>query len=341
MDAPRLLAVTQAELVAYEPLSPPASPRVSFDELLKALDVPEGAAAEALAGVTRRSCHLKVDTGARGNWLMGMKRFTEWLEAPSWASDLVLVDGHCGNIAADKVSPMSAICASLAGVMTDAERDDGRDRPAPIVLHHFCGQHLGLRNALSGPGGLIRSLVHQLLVQTHQHVEGYATGPQASLDFIDDHLLGGVDERDIPSLCRLFDELVARLDRSRPVFCIIDGVSEIETALDGWQEDACFIISALLDLVDEGSFRAGPALRVLLTSAQRSTTLAESVVPSDSHVSLLAAHTLGKRSYASLFEEDVDDLLMAGDGRAQSSEAVGTGGVASTATSWSGNWLTT
>jgi hypothetical protein len=341
MDAPRLLAVTQAELVAYEPLSPPASPRASFDELLKALDVPEGAAAEALAGVTRRSCHLKVDTGARGNRLMGMKRFTEWLEAPSWASDLVLVDGHCGNIAADKVSPMSAICASLAGVMTDAERDDGQDRPAPIVLHHFCGQHLGLRNALSGPGGLIRSLVHQLLVQTHQHVEDYATGPQASLDFIDDHLLGGVDERDIPSLCRLFGELVARLDRSRPVFCIIDGVSEIETALDGWQEDACSIISALLDLVDEGSFRAGPALRVLLTSAQRSTTLAESVVPSDSHVSLLAAHTLGKRSYASLFEEDVDDLLMAGDGRAQSSEAVGTGGVASTATSWSGNWLTT
>ncbi|KAH6843478.1 hypothetical protein B0I37DRAFT_393675 [Chaetomium sp. MPI-CAGE-AT-0009] len=286
---------------SYEPASPPATAQVSFEELLKALDVPEGAAAEAFGGVTRRSYHLKSDTGTRSNRLMEMKRFTEWLEAPPWASDLILVDGHCGNVAMDKVTPMSAICASLVGTMMNAESSGDQDRPVPIIIHHFCGQHLG-RNPLSGPGGLIRSLIHQLLVQIHD-VEAHSTVPVPSLNFIDDQLLAGIAFNDISSLCRLFCELFVRIDRSRPVFCIIDGVSEIETALYGWQEDALAIVGALLDLVED--FRTGPALRVLLTSPQRSTKLAESVVSLDRHVSLLAAHTLGRRSYASLFERDI------------------------------------
>jgi hypothetical protein len=317
--------LNQNEATLYEPASPPGTPRVSLEELLKALDVPESAAVEALAAVTRRSHHLKVDVGTRSNRLIEMKRFKEWLEAPAWVSDLILVDGHCGNVAADKVTPMSAICASLARTMMSPESSGNRDRPVPIVIHHFCGQHLG-RNPLNGPSGLIRNLIYQLLVQSHD-VEGHSATPVPSLNFIDEQLLADIDDGSISSLCHLFCQLLVRIDPSKPIFCIIDGVSEIETALYGWQEHALTIVDAFLDLVED--LRPGPALRVLLTSPQRSTTLAESVVTSDRHVSLLAAHTLGRRSYASLFERDVDELLMACKDDVPSPETVGINSVAS------------
>ncbi|EAQ85540.1 hypothetical protein CHGG_09554 [Chaetomium globosum CBS 148.51] len=288
----------QTEVTLYQqPVSPPGTSLVSLEELLMTLDVPEDAAAEALAGVTRRSYHLKVDVGTRSNRLMEMKRFKKWLEAPAWASDLILVDGHCGNVAADKVTPMSAICASLARTVMNFESNDNRDRPVPIVIHHFCGQHLGRPNPLNGPNGLIRNLVHQLLVQSHD-VQSHLAVPAPYLEFIDEQLLAGIDYGGIPRLCRLFSELFVRIDPSRPVFCIIDGVSELETTLYGWQEDTVTIVDTLLALVKD--LRPGPALRVLLTSPQRSATLAESVVTLDRHVSLPAAHTLGKRSYVSL-----------------------------------------
>jgi hypothetical protein len=244
-----------------------------------------------------------------------MKRFREWLEAPWWASDLVLVDGHCGYVATDKVSPMSGICASLAGVLTNRGRDSPRDGPAAMVLHHFCGQHLTHRDTLKGPGGLIRSFAHQLLVQSGD-AEDCTRGLQVQvpLEFMDAKLLRGVDEHDIASLCRLFAELVVRLHPSRPVFCIIDGVSEIETALDSWQDDTCLIVKELLGLVED-AHRDGPGLRVLLTSSTRSAVLADWVVPSERQVSLLTGNTLAGRSYPSLLDIDLEDLLMAGEAR--------------------------
>ncbi|KAK4119073.1 hypothetical protein N657DRAFT_675165 [Parathielavia appendiculata] len=305
---PRLMETAASSGWVSSPVSPS---RVSIDGLLQELDVPEAAAAGALARVMQRSCHPRLDAGGRGSRLVTMTRFRDWLGAPWWASDLVLVDGHCGDVAADNVSAMSAICAFLIGVLMDGEGDSSQDRPAAIVLHHFCGQHRTQRDSLRGPGGLIRSLVHQLLVQTTD-VEICTPGPQPSLDFIDDELLDGVGEHDIPSLCRVFSELVVRLDASRPVFCIIDGVSEIETVLDGWQEETCLIGNALLSMVEDGH-RSGPGLRVLLTSSNRSGELADLVIPSDRRVSLLAGNARGRRSYPWQLEKGLRDLLMTGE----------------------------
>jgi hypothetical protein len=292
----------------YEPLSPPATPAgVTVDEVLKAIDVPHLAAADALAWVTQRSCQLRGNVGRWSDRLMEMQRFKEWLGAPGWMSDMLLVDGHCGNVAVDKVSPMSAICASLVGVISSAERDDAQQRPGAVLLHHFCGQHLGSRDPLRGPCGLIRSLILQLLAQT-VGVDHGSLGSAPSLEFIDEALLGDVRNKDVSSLCRLFCELVVRSSPARPIFCIIDGVSEIETVLHGCRDDACTVIDALLDLVEHD--RAGPAVRVLLSSSERSTELAESVIPPDRRISLLAAHSLGTRSFPALFEDDVEELLL-------------------------------
>jgi hypothetical protein len=186
-----------------------------------------------------------------------------------------------------------------------------RNQPDAIVLHHFCGQCLGSA-PLNGPQGLLRNLVQQLLLQGYQRDdESYTTQPPA-LDFIDGELLCSLEKHKVLSLCHLFPDLVARLDSSWPVFYIVDGVSELETVLYGWQTDICLIIKTLQDLVDDAS-RDGPALRVLLTSPERSTELADTVVPSDRCVSLLASRTFCRQPGMSLFQRDVDGLLMMED----------------------------
>jgi hypothetical protein len=276
---------------------------VSLDDVLKELDVPEGAAADTLAFISRHLRNSKLNAGSKSKDLIRMERFRDWLAAPPGDSDLVLVDGHCGGtVATDRVSPISAICAALVEELQRANEDTSPARPAVIVLHHFCSQHRRGRDLLRAPAGLIRNLIRQLLQQSPW---------QAGLDFVDDELLRGIGEHDIHSLCCLFSKVITQLDPYRPVFCVIDGISEMETVLDGWREDTCSIIEMLRGLVDDTS-RAGPALRVLLTSSVRSTVLAETVVPSDGHVSLIAARSPARQSSLLPFQKEVDELLMVG-----------------------------
>ena len=121
-----------------------------------------------------------------------------------------------------------------------------------------------------------------------------------------------MEDHNIPSLCHLFCELVASLECSRPVFCIIDDSSEMETVLRGWQGDTCLIFETLLGLVDNDQ-RVGPALKVLLTSPERSINLADTVIPSDGRVSLLAARMMGGQTSLSKFRREVGGMLMADD----------------------------
>lgn len=289
----------------YGPMLPlaPSSPKISLEELLDALDVPEHTAEHALARVTRLGQEPRLNAGTRGEHLLAMRRFQAWLTAPSSVSDLILVDGNCGRVDTDRVSPMSASCASLVQVV--------EERSVATVLHHFCGQHLG-STPLRGLQGLIRNLTQQLLLQGYQgYNEGCTTLPAP--DFIDDELLDSLGRRDdILSLCHLFRDLLIRLDTSRPVFCIIDGVSALETALRGWQADHCLVIKTLQDLVDDPN-RDGPALRVLLASPERSPGLADTVVTADRCVSLPAFRALGRHSSLLPFQKDIDHLLMLED----------------------------
>ncbi|KAL1841758.1 hypothetical protein VTJ49DRAFT_6596 [Mycothermus thermophilus] len=312
---PRMVAVQSLlpiDATGLEPLTPPATPASkSLKEVLSVLDVPDGADEEVLERVSRRANQLKADAGRWSARLMDMSAFRSWLAAPAWVSDLVLVDGHCGPAAADRVSPMSAICASLVDVLMETGDHAGDGHPAVTVLFHFCGQHVGSRDPLRGPAGLVRSLVYQVAQQYGAGMEQMSAAHTVSLDFVDSQFLEALGTHDVAILCRLFSELVIRLDGSRPIFCIIDGVTELETVLDGSRDEAILVITTLLNLVDQS--RPGPALRVLLASAQRSAVLAESVIPPGRRLSLLSTQRQGPRPFPAFFEREVEELLMAGE----------------------------
>ncbi|KAK3326168.1 hypothetical protein B0H66DRAFT_600302 [Apodospora peruviana] len=264
----------------------------SVDDLLKVLDVPDGMPSDILDEVSRRSSRLHSDALSRGEYLVTTKRFQTWMRAPPRLSDLVLVDGHCADVTFDKVSPMSALCKRLVEALRGVEMKTSPQlqRPAVIVLHHFCGQHTAYWNPLRGPCGLMRSLVHQLLVESGFGITANSAG---SFSFTSE-FLEAVEDHDVPALCVLFGQILTRLDPNCLVFCFIDGVSELETVLDGWRDELCQIVRCLLELIDDVSVnhvpRAGPALRVLLTSTERSTYLAD-CIPSERRISLLARNT--------------------------------------------------
>jgi hypothetical protein len=76
-------------------------------------------------------------------------RFKAWL-APK-QNDFLHVDGYYGGLEIRKTSPLSFFCASLAVAMTQ--------EPIFISLAYFCGEHFSSLNPLSGPPGLLRSLI--------------------------------------------------------------------------------------------------------------------------------------------------------------------------------------
>ena len=296
----------------FVPFLPPPPPQRSVDDILNSLHVPGGAADEVLDKVEFKARQLQPCAVTRGGYLMEMERFQDWLRTASSASDLILVDGHCSDVTVENVSPLTAISASLIGIL--------RARPSVVTLYHFCGQHIGYRDPLRGPGGLMRHLVHQLLCQVFHHPPRDSspgvTQAQPVVGLIHGELLADMDleNHDISTLCRLAENLILRLDPSRPVFCIIDSICLLETALDGWRNDTRLVIDTLLGLVSNTA-RRGPGLKVLLTCTERSIDLIDWVLDSDRHmISLMAARFLSGGSPQPLhFQQIVDDLLMLDD----------------------------
>ncbi|KAK4446647.1 hypothetical protein QBC34DRAFT_356278 [Podospora aff. communis PSN243] len=280
--------------VLFVPFLPPPMPQRSVDDILNSLRIPDGATTEVLNKVEFKACRLHPDAVGRGEYLMEVERFHVWLGTASSASDLVLIDGYCSDATVESVSPLTALCASLIRNL--------RSRSSITTLHHFCGQHIGTRDPLHGPGGLIRHLVHQLLSQVlHHPLHNNQISPDMDLE-----------DQDISSLCRLAEHLMLHLDPSRPIFCIIDSVCVLETALDGWRNDTRTIVETLLRLVDDTA-RLGPGLKVLLTCTERSIDLADWVIPSDRHLSLVAARSLYVPPQPLLFQQVVEESLMLDD----------------------------
>ena len=163
-----------------------------------------------------------------------------------------MVDGNIESSGFEKLSAVSYLCASLVASFLHV-RDDA------IVLHFFCGLHTRLTADLRGPGGLIRSLVWQL-------VTSLASRQTVSLEFIDNRdLRDALEQRDLEMLCDVFGELMSQLPLDTPVYCIVDGVD--------WYEEAEFrasmdhVVDRLRTLVEDKTLK--PLFKVLMASSFR------------------------------------------------------------------------
>lgn len=176
---------------------------------------------------------------AQGQWLLNNPRLQHWLTADETTS--LLVDGN-GN-GSDIISPMSHVCALL---ITSLQRIE-----PVLTVFFFCGLHVSKQDPLSGPSGLVRSLISQIL-----DIQEY------SLDFIDDEYERRLQEWDIAYLMHLFQSLVDQLPQDRVLYCIIDGISFYERSIHNPELEV--VIRGLTELAQDCGI--GPIFKLLITS---------------------------------------------------------------------------
>ena len=111
-------------------------------------------------------------------------------------------------------SPLSYICGKLIDSMSSSVGHSGH--PSILACAFFCGQHMDLDDPASGPAGMMRSLLAQLLL-SHRAFELTAL-----------RRLLNIDPSEIGELCDVFADLIEQLPRRYVVFCIIDGMTLYE-----------------------------------------------------------------------------------------------------------------
>jgi hypothetical protein len=242
------------------------APYTTVAEIHRNLNVPELQATKELSQVFRQSQIFDGKARAHGSAVLRTMQWQQWLRAPG--SRLLHVDGQLDPATMGKTSPVSYFCAIMVQVLYEADQS--------LTLHFFCGQHVASNDALSGPEGLIRSLVSQLTFAILQHSPGEVIGrPNMATMPPDGH--PAMTEH----LCEIFWFLLGSIPPDIQVFCLIDGISWFEK--DNWSKKYTMVMNMLHAATSEDHF--GGQLKVLLTSPTKSRWLRDSLMPSQ-HIEL-------------------------------------------------------
>lgn len=233
------------------------SPRsmIAISRLILLLNVDRSIISNDLHETSRHGNTMPTDALSEARYLLSTPEFKHWFSNPS--SSLLLVEG--AHQQANKSTPLSVLCASL---VTELPRL-GPFQP----LYFFCDQHNSDSDPLSGPKGLLRSLITQLL---------YQIPPAASnLTFLTRHVLHHVSKHNLNALFYTFATLVANLPASVTLVVILDSLNKY-SSLPDWEADTLRLASHFRELVDVMP-RHGSRLKMLITSKGKALDLGERI----------------------------------------------------------------
>ncbi|KAI4629071.1 uncharacterized protein J4E87_003331 [Alternaria ethzedia] len=227
-----LKQIVGTEVIAEERRLTQQTILMTMEELLRMLGVDLVYLIRETEHILRQSNSLRPKGLGKARWLLTTAQFKNWLSQP--LSGILLVDGHCKDDGIGKISPLSVLCASLATTLAQTG--------SSMILHFFCSSHTRVeQDMISGPSGLIRSLITQLLL--------YPDSPDVELDPLEQSLYDAVSQYNVRALVSLFGSIVENMDESKTIICIIDGISDFETPLRGWDREILDVVDQLRNLV--------------------------------------------------------------------------------------------
>ena len=199
--------------------------------------------------------------------------FRNWVT--SHRSQMLLVDGNMSGATRSAISSMSLLCTALPSGL-----EIMFDRENVIVLHYFCGLHTSASDNVSGPVGMMRTLVHELAVFVVKLCPGQADFVLGYLSRTTmEHYIDDLRSYHIGALALTFERLLRLVPSHIEVFCLIDGVSDFET--DTYADDLAFAVRKLDDIIERNEH----TLKVFLTCPYRSTFLVpEHIIHHRDHV---------------------------------------------------------
>lgn len=223
-----------------------SNPLITQQHLKDMLAVdPEGAIND-IQITMRRGVGLDPSCQGQVYALIRNSKFETWLKSRD--AQVLLVDGNSLSEALSRTSPLSLLCATLAQSFVDIE--------SAVCLQFFCGLHTSSNDSLSGPKGLIRSLISQLL--------SYSS---FDLGFINSRISRDrIQNYELDHLCELFRRLLCQISIDNVVFCIIDSISLYEKA--EWRQDVCFVVRKLREFTETEELNT--VFKFLITSSSRS-----------------------------------------------------------------------
>ena len=204
----------------------------------------QAASGQDLDVMTRSAQSCDVRSQGAMHWVFQSARFKFWLQ--SQLPDILAVNGNFEDGVA-RYSATTLLCGMLIRSLQEQE--------ATHVLHFFCGAHNSRRDSSAGPRGLIHSLIAQLL-----SIQQFDVGFLQSRQWEE-----GIKANNVGVYCLLFFRLVEQLPSS-VIFCVIDGVSLLET--EGWIEDLQLVLQTLLNTAADEQLNT--RIKLLATSTSRS-----------------------------------------------------------------------
>jgi len=152
-------------------------------------------------------------------------------------STSLLVNGRIDLAAAEGLSPLSLVVAKLARI--------SEETGSVFVVKYFCGQHrpnIDLSD-LSPAVRIMISLTGQLVAQMIER------GIEVDLSFLTQVGWQQVAKRKLSILCIIFRELKNQIPANGVLLCLLDEVSQYETAL--YEKDTDVVLRKLTRLVSK------------------------------------------------------------------------------------------
>lgn len=271
--------------VHQQPARPVATSRLALLDLLNfPSDLDELGQASIYAS---ESLHIPLREQRRADLLLSAAKFRNWIVSPRSSELLVHGEFKSGG-AWREASALSHFCAAFVRAMAATK--------TYLPLVHFCGSHIEGDDRLKGAGGMLRSLLFQLL-QRGPFDDAVLGEPGADLE--------QVSKGRLPALCKLLVWLVHRLPEEVVVVCVIDGISHYET--DEFEEDMLEVLDCLLRLARNR--RVDASVKLLVTSPTTTDSVQDRFCEEDDDcfISLAELRDTMHASNSRLLEEDSDD----------------------------------
>lgn len=243
-------------------------------DLIEWMAVPFSLVTDDLRLVTTQSSQFSRQLQQQAQSSLLAEGFRHWVMSQD--SELLLVDGNMPSTTRSAISPMSMLCTILPSSLNTMY---GRENV--IILHYFCSLHSSPSDPVSGPVGMMRTLVNDLAgsivnMQNADRAE-FAMGHLESTtqeQFFDD-----LQDYHIGALALALERLLRLVPSHIPVFCLIDGVSDFETR--AYRDDLAYVVRKLNGIVA----RNGHVFKVFLTCPYRSTFLVrENLIDPRDHI---------------------------------------------------------
>lgn len=188
--------------------------------------------------------------------IMRSHKLQSWITATE-SSALFINANHKGST---RQQPTSFICAKLVDSIIPSPGNSSQpESQMTLPLAFFCGEHLQKDDPDSGPAGLLRNILAQLLLAYR------------GFDLRTIQRMQNLNYDDVNDLCDICDILIMQLPQYIVVFCIIDAISFYEDSAPVCEE-ASIVVQTLVDIV-ERTKGSGCAFKLLLMSPWNSRVL--------------------------------------------------------------------